>query len=108
MQELFGDSSRNGDWAAVRLLVEGQRIVRADAPGLARELGEPVRQGRGGVNGSRGNVIQLRQELAGVGIRVGMGGREGQDLSLVKKSTKCYTWGWTHKNTAGGAGCGAC
>jgi tRNA-specific 2-thiouridylase len=38
MQELFGDSSRDGEWAAVRLWVEGQRIVRADAPGLGREL----------------------------------------------------------------------
>src|SRR5262249_40291660 len=38
MVELFGDSSRGGDWAAVRLLVDGQRIVRADAPGLARGL----------------------------------------------------------------------
>src|SRR5262245_56498155 len=38
MQELFGDSSRGGVWAAVRLWVDGQRIVRADAPGLARDL----------------------------------------------------------------------
>jgi tRNA-specific 2-thiouridylase len=36
--ELFGDSSRDGDWAAVRLWVDGQRIVRADARGLARDL----------------------------------------------------------------------
>jgi tRNA-uridine 2-sulfurtransferase len=35
---LFGDSSRNGDWAAVRLEVDGQRIVRADAPGIERDL----------------------------------------------------------------------
>ena len=38
MQELFGDSSRDGDWAAVRLRVDGQRIVAADAPGLERDL----------------------------------------------------------------------
>src|SRR3954452_21003212 len=38
MLELFGDSTRNGDWAAVRLRVDGQRIVAADAPGLEREL----------------------------------------------------------------------
>jgi len=38
MQELFGDASRDGDWAAVRLQVDGQRIVRADAPGLASDL----------------------------------------------------------------------
>jgi tRNA-specific 2-thiouridylase len=38
MQELFGDSTRGDEWAAVRLWVEGQRIVRADAPGLDRDL----------------------------------------------------------------------
>jgi tRNA-uridine 2-sulfurtransferase len=38
MHEVFGDSSRNGDWAAVRLLVDGDRIVEADAPGLERDL----------------------------------------------------------------------
>jgi tRNA-specific 2-thiouridylase len=36
--ELFGDSSRDGDWAAVRLRVDGGRIVDADAPGLAQDL----------------------------------------------------------------------
>ena len=38
MQELFGDSTRGGDWAAVRLRVDGGRVVEADAPGLARDL----------------------------------------------------------------------
>ena len=36
--ESFGDSTRDGEWAAVRLLVDGDRIVEADAPGLDREL----------------------------------------------------------------------
>jgi tRNA-uridine 2-sulfurtransferase len=36
--ELFGDSTRDGAWAAVRLEVEGQRIVAADAPGIERDL----------------------------------------------------------------------
>jgi tRNA-uridine 2-sulfurtransferase len=36
--ELVGDSSRGSEWALVRLGVEGDRIVRADAPGLARPL----------------------------------------------------------------------
>ncbi len=36
--ELFGDSSRNGEWAAVRLSIEDGRIERADAPGLDRDL----------------------------------------------------------------------
>ena len=38
MRELFGDSTRGGEWAAVRLWVAGQRIVNADAPGVDREL----------------------------------------------------------------------
>ena len=38
MHEVFGDSSRNGDWAAVRLLLDGDRIVEADAPGLERDV----------------------------------------------------------------------
>jgi tRNA-specific 2-thiouridylase len=38
MRELFGDSTRGGEWAAVRLRVDGDRIVEADAPGLDRDL----------------------------------------------------------------------
>jgi tRNA-specific 2-thiouridylase len=38
MMELVGDSSRNGEWALVRLRVDGDRIVAADAPGLERPL----------------------------------------------------------------------
>ena len=38
MIESFGDSTRDGEWAAVRLLVEGDRVVEADAPGLDRAL----------------------------------------------------------------------
>jgi tRNA-specific 2-thiouridylase len=38
MIESFGDSTRNGEWAAVRLLVDGDRIVEADAPGLDHGL----------------------------------------------------------------------
>jgi tRNA-uridine 2-sulfurtransferase len=38
MGELFGDASRGGRWAAVRLELDGQRIVRADAPGIAGDL----------------------------------------------------------------------
>src|SRR3954452_15856609 len=38
MVESFGDSSRGGDWAAVRISVDGERIVAADAPGLERDL----------------------------------------------------------------------
>src|SRR5918911_226463 len=38
MIELVGDSSRDGEWALVRLAVAGDRIVAADAPGLERPL----------------------------------------------------------------------
>jgi len=36
--EAFGDSTRGGEWAAVRLFVDDDRIVEADAPGLERSL----------------------------------------------------------------------
>jgi tRNA-specific 2-thiouridylase len=36
--EAFGDSSRDGAWASIRLRVDGDRIVDADAPGLERPL----------------------------------------------------------------------
>jgi tRNA-specific 2-thiouridylase len=38
MQEVFGDSSRGGEWAAVQVRVDGDRIVDADAPGLERDV----------------------------------------------------------------------
>lgn len=38
MIESFGDSTRDGDWAAVRLRVDGDRIVDADAQGLDRPI----------------------------------------------------------------------
>ncbi len=36
--ELIGDSARGDEYAFVRLVVDGERIVEADAPGLARPL----------------------------------------------------------------------
>ena len=38
MLELYGDSARGADWAAVRLRVDGDTIVEADAPGVAEDL----------------------------------------------------------------------
>ena len=38
MLEVVGDSARGGELAFVRLTVDGDRIVDADAPGLARPL----------------------------------------------------------------------
>ena len=36
--EVYGDATRGDAWAAVRLTVDGDRIVAADAPGLERPL----------------------------------------------------------------------
>jgi tRNA-uridine 2-sulfurtransferase len=38
MIEVTGDSTRGGEWACVRLVVDGDRVVEADAPGLERSL----------------------------------------------------------------------
>ena len=38
MVELVGDASRDGEWACVRLAIDGDRIVEADADGLERPL----------------------------------------------------------------------
>jgi tRNA-specific 2-thiouridylase len=38
MIESFGDSSRDGEWASARLVVDGERIVEADVTGLARPV----------------------------------------------------------------------
>ena len=38
MIEAFGDATRCGDWASVRLRLDGDRIVDADADGLAEDL----------------------------------------------------------------------
>jgi tRNA-specific 2-thiouridylase len=38
MLEAFGDATRGDAWASVRLTVNGDKIVAADAPGLARPL----------------------------------------------------------------------
>jgi tRNA-uridine 2-sulfurtransferase len=38
MEELYGDSARGPDWAAVRLRVSDGRIVDADAPGIDTDL----------------------------------------------------------------------
>ena len=38
MVEVFGDSARGDELAFVRLVVDGDRIVEAHAPGMARPL----------------------------------------------------------------------
>ena len=34
--EVTGDSARGSEWAFARLVVDGDRIIQADAPGMAR------------------------------------------------------------------------
>ena len=41
MIDCFGDSSRAGDWAAVRLRIDGDRIVEADGGPLTAARGVP-------------------------------------------------------------------
>jgi tRNA-specific 2-thiouridylase len=36
--EVFGDSTRGGEWASARIVVAGDRVVEADAPGVERPL----------------------------------------------------------------------
>jgi tRNA-specific 2-thiouridylase len=36
--DVFGDATRCGEWASVRLRIDGERIVDADAEGLAEDL----------------------------------------------------------------------
>src|SRR5437763_643390 len=38
MVEVFGGSTSGGDWAAVRLVIDGDRVIEADAPRLERPL----------------------------------------------------------------------
>jgi tRNA-specific 2-thiouridylase len=38
VREISGDAARDDEWAFVRLLVDGDRIIEAEAPGLSREL----------------------------------------------------------------------
>ncbi len=38
MVEVFGDATRCGDWTAVRLRIDGERIVDADADGFSEDL----------------------------------------------------------------------
>jgi tRNA-specific 2-thiouridylase len=66
MQELFGDSTRGGEWAAVRLIVEGDRVVEADAPGLERDLVGLTLLGAAAVGGETLAVDALANALGPV------------------------------------------
>src|ERR671936_811548 len=66
MVEVFGDSSRGGELALVRLAFDGGRIVEADAPGLDRPLGGLTLLEAAAVGGETLAVDALANALGGV------------------------------------------
>ena len=82
MIEAFGDSTRGGDWAAVRLLVDGDRIVEADAPGLER-VARRADAARGGGRRRRDARGRRARERARPGLprRAGCPGRTAVAMS---------------------------
>jgi tRNA-specific 2-thiouridylase len=66
MIEVSGDSTRDGRWALVRLTVEGERIVSADAGGLERPLDRLTLLEAAAVGGDELAVDALANALAQV------------------------------------------
>jgi tRNA-uridine 2-sulfurtransferase len=64
--EILGDSARGDAYAAVRLVVDGDRIVEADAPGLARPLAGLTLLEAAAVPGETLAADALANALAGV------------------------------------------
>ena len=64
--EVIGDSARDDAYAAVRLAVDGERIVEADAPGLARPLAGLTLLEAAAVPGETLAADALANALAGV------------------------------------------
>jgi tRNA-specific 2-thiouridylase len=81
MREAFGDSSRDGEWAAVRLLVEGDRIVEADAPGLERDVVGLTLLEAAAVGGEKLAVDALANALAPVFVAAPSPGRVAVAMS---------------------------
>ena len=80
MLEVFGDSTRDGEWAAVRLRVDGDRIVDADAAGLDRDLAGLTLLEAAAVGGETLAVDALANALgAGLPRRADAGARRGRD-----------------------------
>jgi tRNA-uridine 2-sulfurtransferase len=66
MVEVAGDSTRDGQWALVRLSVEGERIVSAEGEGLERPLGGLTLLEAAAVGGDELAVDALANALAQV------------------------------------------
>ena len=74
MRKLIGDSTRDGSWALVRLGVEGDRIVTAEAEGLERPLEGLTLLEAAAVGGDELAVDALANAL-GQAFRARTGGR---------------------------------
>jgi tRNA-specific 2-thiouridylase len=81
MVEVAGDSTRDGRWALVRLTVEEERIVRADAEGLERPLDGLTLLEAAAVGGDELAVDALANALAQVFRAEPMPGRVAVAMS---------------------------
>jgi tRNA-uridine 2-sulfurtransferase len=92
MAELIGDSARGADWALVRLTVDGDRIVDADADGIAEDLRGLTMLEAAAVGGETLPVDALANALAGAfraaphpeRIAVAMSGGVDSAVTLLK------------------------
>jgi tRNA-uridine 2-sulfurtransferase len=74
-REVFGDATRNGDWAGVRLAVDGDRIVESDADALERPLAGLTLLEAARVSGESLAVEALASALGQVFVAEPMSGR---------------------------------
>jgi tRNA-specific 2-thiouridylase len=96
MIEVAGDSSRNGSWALVRLRVDGERIVDADADGLNADLRGLSLLEAAGVDGETLAVDALANALGPVfravrdpeRVAVAMSGGVDSAVALLKAGPK--------------------
>jgi tRNA-specific 2-thiouridylase len=94
--EVVGDSAREGDWALVRLTVDGDRIVSADADGLERPLAGLTLLEAAAVSGETLAVDALANALAGVfcaapdpgRVAVAMSGGVDSAVALLRAGPK--------------------
>jgi tRNA-uridine 2-sulfurtransferase len=96
MIEVVGDASRDGEWAAVRLAVERDRIVEADAEGFERPLAGLTLLEAAAVSGERLAVDALASALGRVfrarpdreRVAVAMSGGVDSAVALLRAGPK--------------------
>jgi tRNA-specific 2-thiouridylase len=79
--EVLGDATRGGEWAAVRLVVEDETIVRAEADGLERQLEGLTLLGAAAVGGDGLAVEALASAIGQVFRASPCGGRVAVAMS---------------------------